>query len=303
MKKQLLVAGLLATTWTFGQTKLEGLSHPESVISNGKMTFVSNLGEKVEPNKRDEDGFISKFDAKGKELAHQFIVGLNAPKGMALVKDVLYVADIDQIRGFKVKDGKEVVTIDLADIGSVYLNDIVAIDEKTLIVSATDIHKLIKVDLKTKKGEELSIAKLPTMGCNGLAFDSEKKILYVVGMGGKVTQGDDLVDVFGEMGAIDMTKEPAKWTYKRLGKATGMFDGVAIYDEKTLLVTDWRGGQGKGCVWKVDRLSGKNTEAIKMGNYGGPADFYFDAKSNSVMIPDLLGDSVYPVTVDFSTKK
>jgi hypothetical protein len=111
------------------------------------------------------------------------------------------------------------------------------------------------------------------------------------------------VDVFGEMGAIDMTKEPAKWTYKRLGKATGMFDGVAIYDEKTLLVTDWRGVQGKGCVWKVDRLSGKNTEAIKMGNYGGPADFYFDAKSNSVMIPDLLGDSVYPVTVDFSTKK
>jgi hypothetical protein len=303
MKKITLLAAVFAAFAASAQTKLEGLSHPESVCSNGKFTFVSNLGEKVEPTKRDEDGFISKFDAKGAEVKKDFISGLNAPKGMAIVKDVLYVADLDQIRGFKIKDGKEVFNLDLADMGSTYLNDIVMIDEQTLIVSATDIHKLIKVNLKTKKGEELSIAKLPSMGCNGLTYDAEKKMLFVVGMGGKVTKGDDVEDILGEIGMINLAADPAKWAYKRIGKATGMFDGIAIYDEKTLIVSDWRGGEGKGCMWKIDRMSGKATEAVKMGAFAGPADFYFNAKENSVMIPDLLGDSVYPVTVDFSIKK
>lgn len=301
MKKQLLAAAFALTAFAgFAQDeKIEGFSHPESVVSNGKFLFVNNMGEKVDPTNRDGDGTISKYDAvKKTEISKDFITGLNAPKGMIILKDVLYVADIDQIRGFKIKDGKEVVTIDLGETGSSFLNDIVAIDDKTLIVSSTDQSLLYKVNLKekTKKYEELEVAKMPKMGLNGLAYDEATKTLYVVGYGSKEAVGDDTKDIPGEIGSIKM--DAAKLTYKRIGKAAGQFDGIWIMDAKYLVVTDWRGGKGKGVVMKVERVSGKATDMTNYGMYNGPADIFVDVEKAMIYLPDLLGDSVFMLKWD-----
>ncbi len=43
------------------------------------------------------DGFISRMDAKGENLELKFIGSLNAPKGMVVVKNTLYVCDIDEL--------------------------------------------------------------------------------------------------------------------------------------------------------------------------------------------------------------
>lgn len=43
---------------------------------------MSNVGEKLEPLAKDNDGFISKLDKNGKVLEYKFLTHLNTPKGM-----------------------------------------------------------------------------------------------------------------------------------------------------------------------------------------------------------------------------
>lgn len=82
---------------------------------SGKDYFISNVNG--DPEARDNNGFITKLDAEGKVVRLKFIEGgadgvvLHAPKGMALVGETLYVADLDQLKGFDKRTGKLVVTV------------------------------------------------------------------------------------------------------------------------------------------------------------------------------------------------
>ena len=51
-------------------------------------------------------------------------VTLDAPKGMAISGDTLWVADIDKLRGFHRETGAPLATIDFAPSGAVLLNDV-----------------------------------------------------------------------------------------------------------------------------------------------------------------------------------
>ncbi|MGH7718701.1 MAG: hypothetical protein ACREON_07655, partial [Gemmatimonadaceae bacterium] len=84
----------------------EGFSTPESVLYDAEADayFVSNINGS--PGERDNNGFISRVRADGTVDSMRFIAGgrggvtLNAPKGMALVGDTLWVTDIDAVRAF-----------------------------------------------------------------------------------------------------------------------------------------------------------------------------------------------------------
>ena len=72
-----------------------GLANPESITSDGKYLYVSNIGNKLDPSAKDGDGFISKLSLDGKVIEHSWAdTKLNAPKGTAVIRGVLYVTDI-----------------------------------------------------------------------------------------------------------------------------------------------------------------------------------------------------------------
>ena len=83
-----------------------GLRQPESALwdSAGGVWLVSNVSGS--PLARDDDGFISRLDVMGRPVLWRWIdgadtaVALNAPKGMAIKGDTLFVADIDVVRLF-----------------------------------------------------------------------------------------------------------------------------------------------------------------------------------------------------------
>ena len=85
---------------------VEGFKHPESVRYDPGLNvwYVSNING--DPFAKDNNGFISRLKADGSVDSLEFIAGgkngvtLNGPKGMALVGDTLWVADIDAVRGF-----------------------------------------------------------------------------------------------------------------------------------------------------------------------------------------------------------
>ena len=52
---------------------------------------------KFKPLEEDENGYISKLDSNGNYVEKKWVTGLDAPKGLAIVKDHLFVADINKI--------------------------------------------------------------------------------------------------------------------------------------------------------------------------------------------------------------
>lgn len=117
-----------------------GFAQPESAIHDpvADVYFVSSINEN--PRKHDGNGFISRVSPKGDVLDLRWIAGgvngvtLDAPKGMALAGERLFVADIDHVRVFDRTTGAPMAT--LTPPGAVALNGMATGPDGT--VYATD---------------------------------------------------------------------------------------------------------------------------------------------------------------------
>ena len=162
----------------------EGFSTPESVVydSDQRVWFVSNINGS--PSARDGNGFISRLTSDGVIDSLHFIQGgrggakLDAPKGLAISGDTLWVADISVLRGFNRKTGAPVVTIDFGK-RALFLNDVAAIPDSSLILTDTGI---IIADSMTHPGPDrifrvkgrtitISAEGAHLQGPNGVAYD------------------------------------------------------------------------------------------------------------------------------------
>jgi hypothetical protein len=109
-------------------SKYSGLSAPESVLYDavGDRYLVSNVNGN--PTDRDNNGFISVLSPSGEITALKWIEGgkngvrLDAPKGLAVAKGTLYVADISVVRTFDARTGAP--RGDIAVPGSTFLGDL-----------------------------------------------------------------------------------------------------------------------------------------------------------------------------------
>ena len=74
------------------------LKVPESVFFDGKnkVLYVANIDGK-DPWGKDGKGSVGKVGLDGKIIAVDWVTGLNAPKGMGLFKNKLYVADLTEL--------------------------------------------------------------------------------------------------------------------------------------------------------------------------------------------------------------
>src|SRR5439155_460685 len=131
-----------------GATKsivVEGFLTPESVLHDPAQDiyFVSNINGG--PTTKDNNGFISRVRPDGAVENLKFIEGghggvtLNAPKGLAIRGDTLWVADIDMVRSFDAKTGAPRDSVSLAGLGAVFLNDIAIAQTGALYITDTGI--------------------------------------------------------------------------------------------------------------------------------------------------------------------
>lgn len=115
--------------------QINGFDQPESAVANPmeKAIYISNIhGQPTELNGK---GYISKISMNGKMLNKHWLDQLNAPKGMAIFGDNLYIADMQQvhqvsisegriIKQFQVDQAKMLNDITIADDGTVYISDL-----------------------------------------------------------------------------------------------------------------------------------------------------------------------------------
>lgn len=121
--------------------RLTGFHMPESVLHDPvrDVYWVSNMGDGG-AHGHDGDGFLSRIEPDGTvdlRFASPERSGavLDSPKGMAIVANDLYVADIDRVRVLDADTGAPVREIAIADVAM--LNDVAAAPDGTVYV--TDI--------------------------------------------------------------------------------------------------------------------------------------------------------------------
>ncbi len=115
------------------------LSTPESVLYDdaNDVYIVSNINGK--PLDADNNGYIAKLSPDGKVATAKWIEGgknkvtLNAPKGLAIIADTLYVADLDTVRMFDRKTGAPTGEVKVP--GATFLNDLAATTDGRVLVS------------------------------------------------------------------------------------------------------------------------------------------------------------------------
>ena len=267
---------LLGAHSGFAQQTITGFEAPESVIKSGNKLFVSNIGgTKPDPMAADSNGFISELSTDGKIIHRKFQKGiLNAPKGLDIVKDILYTADINRVVGFNIHTGEQVFEL---SIPAIMLNDICKVDDSHICVTETMSGRVMLVDLKDK-----SIRFLGSItGANGVIYDEKTSMLYAVGMGVNMAGG--------KIYSRDIKSQDTLFQELQ-NSPTGIFDGLEMYDNHHLLASDWvsfTSAQGRLVVYDLE-----NHTTISYKVNAGPADITYDRSSGIVYIPEMMKNSL-----------
>ncbi len=274
--KKIVCSLALCTLASFASTSIDGFSSPESVIVKNNNIYVSNVGKELKPTLKDGDGFISKLDINGKITDLHFIDDLDAPKGMEIIDNTLYVADIDALKAFDLKTKKKLFSIVFK--GVKFLNDIEVKDKKTLFISASDANIIFEVNLKNKSYKKLVDLKVP----NGLFY--EDGVLYVAQLG---SSPKSMFDAKGSLYKIDLTN---KNKLTKLARFKGILDGVWKINNK-IYVSDWVSMKKTGII-RIYDLKTKKESILKLEPFLGAADFWIDEVSNKLYLPQMLGNKL-----------
>lgn len=210
---------------------LEGFDEPESVLAHPSkpLLYVSNMnGNPIALNGK---GYISLLSEEGKVIRHSWAVGMDAPKGMAMDEQYLYVADMKRLHIVDLENGEIVRTI--TEDNSVMLNDITIDDNGVVYISdllGGSIYRYTDDVLEQwLSGDMLAHP-------NGLFFDGKQ---LIVATWGKGLNEDFTTQELGSLLAIDIASK--KITPYKNAQQLGNLDGVAKIGD-TLWVNDWMNG-------------------------------------------------------------
>jgi hypothetical protein len=240
------------------------LQTPESVMydSANDLFYVSNINGK--PLDKDGNGFISKVGLDGKILALKWVEGFDAPKGMGIYKDNLYVTDIDSVAQISIKDGKITARYKAKD--ARFLNDIAIDTAGTLYVSDTDTNRIYRL--------------------KDAIFEVWNDSKEVAGPNGMYMKGD--IVVVGVKGAILNININDNSLSTEVGNTeTGGVDGLKLYGKESYIISDWAG--------KVMQV-GKNIKGVVLSDTTpqkiNAADFEYLCSKNMIYVPTFFDNRV-----------
>lgn len=129
----------LEKIWETGKV----FASPESVMYDrtSGLIYVSSINGNS--GDKDGNGFISRLHPDGSVKDLYWINGLHAPKGMAVDKGRLYVADIDRLVEIDIHTGEIAGYYTSPD--AVFLNDVAAADDGTVYVSDSRANRIFRL--------------------------------------------------------------------------------------------------------------------------------------------------------------
>jgi sugar lactone lactonase YvrE len=280
--KTAAAGGAAATATKLGETS--GLETPESVRYDPELDvyYVSNINGN--PGQKDGNGFIVVIRADSTGLSMKKLVEsgkngakLDAPKGLAIVGDTLWVADIDHVRAFNRRTGAPVADIDLSGKKATFLNDVVVGGDGAVYVTDSGIAMDAKGNMSHPGKDQIFkiVGRAATVITpdslatpNGLTWDQANSRFVLAPMGSKAVQ----------------TWKPGDKSTTTLVNGPGQYDGIEVLRDGRILVTSWADST-------VNVIQNGALSKLVTG-VGGPADIGVDTKRMVVAIPRLTDNKV-----------
>ena len=259
--------------------RLTGFVTPESALHDEArdVYWVSNIGAGG-PLGHDGDGFLSRVHPDGRVeagvIGPQHGAHLDAPKGMALVGDTLYVADIDRVRAFDADTGAP--TGEIAIAGAEFLNDVAAAPDGTLYVSDTGADANLTPTghdavyrIRPGAAPERWLSGATLGNPNGLAVTADAVWLVTFGSG-------ELIEL-----ALDGTIRARH----AAPQGQGSLDGIEPLADGRFLITSWAA--------KAILIATRDGEfAIERDGVESPADLGLDRSRGRVLLPLMNANTV-----------
>jgi len=263
-----------------------GFATPESVLHDvaADVYLVSNInGHPLQP---DGNGFISRLSPSGDVLNLKWIDGeaegvlLDAPKGMAIVGDVLYVTDITVVRMFDRVTGGPLGEITVE--GATFLNDLAPASDGGVYLTDSGFRMTAEGGFEPS-GADAVYHVAPNGDVHTLIADA--------GLGGP----NGVVEVDGEVWVVTF----------------GSGEMFRLVDGERMDLTAVTGGSLDGIISVGDRMlvSSWANQEVHAGAAGGefipvvtevqsPADIGYDATRTVLLIPLFELDEVRIVPVN-----
>ncbi len=220
---------ILTPTWAVKAT----FQQPESVVYDQKRQqfYLSNINGK--PSEADGNGYISRLSSTGKLIDLRWVKGLNAPKGMAISGDRLYVADIKQLVVIDIASGQVIHRYSASE--AKFLNDVVVDHQNGAVYVSGFLTNSIYRLLNNKFALWLQTDALEFP--NGLLVNDGQ---LIVASWGNITDGF-ATKTPGHLKTVNILSRQVA----SLGDQTpvGNLDGIEEDGNGNYLVTDWVDGK------------------------------------------------------------
>lgn len=197
--------------------RVTGLANPESVALSADGTFLYVTNVNGEGDAEDGNGFISRVSVNGEMLEREFARGLDAPKGIMLGGDALYVADVNDMVVLDAATGA--VRRRVPAPGARFLNDLTFAPDGNVLIADSGGARIYAIRTDTM---EIWLEHEMLDSING--FLPEPQRLLVTTMAGRLL-------------AIDYESRAVTVLAEGLGDA----DGIAALGEGRYLVSEWPG--------------------------------------------------------------
>lgn len=249
------------------------LNAPESVVYNPKdgLLIISNMNG--DPTEADGNGYLSLVSLNGTVIDPKWIAGLNAPKGMAISVDKLYVSDIGELVEIDIENGNVINKYKAPE--SILLNDVSADNNGTVYVSDMMANAIYK--LQNNKFEEwIQSPKLENP--NGILAEENQ---LIVGSWGPISTGFQTKEL-GNLKTIDLHNQNISIFGN--GKRIANIDGVESNGKGGYYITDWMAGK----LISVDK-EGNNQTLLSLEQ--GSADHEV-INNDTIIVPLTLNNTI-----------
>ncbi len=232
--------------------------------SGNNIIYVSNIDG--HHSEKDGKGFISVLKPDGSISKLDWLTGLNAPKGMAILDGSLYVTDIDELVQVNIASSSVVNRYPVQD--AAFLND-AATDGKNIYFSDTETGRVHVLENGT-----VNLVTEGMDGINGLAFNQAGQLFILDGKGlHKYIMADKNTESLNDV-------------------VTGG-DGLVVVDDSTFIASRWQGEiylirNGKEHLLLDTKSEGSNT-----------ADIDYVPSQKLVLVPTFMKNRVAAYKLDY----
>lgn len=258
-----------------------GLKNPESIVYDKKRNrlYVSNVDGS--PLEKDGKGSISILSLDGKIIEQAWIIGLNAPKGLAIYNDKLYTADLDTLVEIDIKAG--IISNYYFAKEAKLLNDVTARSNGEIYVADTLTSSIYRLKDETFDAWVNSSPQLENP--NGLLAEKDRILVAAWGI---MTDGFK-TEIPGHLKAVNYSDKTI--TSLGSGKPVGNLDGIENNGHGDYYVTDWMNGK----LYLI-KPSGDATELLQLEQ--GLGDLTLLKNKNLMILPLMFGNKLLAYTIN-----